>query len=398
MYDITDPISPVLEGRYLVYARSLDVAKWGNYVYTREYNGGFRIFDISDPAEPFGMGYYDTDDYTHEIQIDNGTLFLGDGFQGTLIFSLTDPANPMLLSAIDGLVLSMFTSDSLLFIGNSGIDMYNISDPSNPVLLGQYAGTIEDHYYRKIISYGDYVYAAEDDSGNCVYDFSDPDNPSKISCFDSVVSRDFFIQDTLLFSSDQIEGMKIFDIGDPNSPDLLSTTPPDQAYSVCAYGDYAYLVYKNDPDIGFRTFDITVPSYPVLVGTFDNFGSYNGVYAENDTAYVAAGEGGLWILRHRAPTDIRDDNYVIPTSLSLENYPNPFNASTTIRYTLPNESEISLSIYNLLGQRVEVLFEGAQDPGEYIITWDSSHSPSGIYFARLETRCQTENVKMVLLK
>jgi hypothetical protein len=281
MYDITDPISPVLEGRYLVYARSLDVAKWGNYVYTREYNGGFRIFDISDPAEPFGMGYYDTDDYTHEIQIDNGTLFLGDGFQGTLIFSLTDPANPMLLSAIDGLVLSMFTSDSLLFIGNSGIDMYNISDPSNPVLLGQYAGTIEDHYYRKIISYGDYVYAAEDDSGNCVYDFSDPDNPSKISCFDSVVSRDFFIQDTLLFSSDQIEGMKIFDIGDPNSPDLLSTTPPDQAYSVCAYGDYAYLVYKNDPDIGFRTFDITVPSYPVLVGTFDNFGSYNGVYAEN---------------------------------------------------------------------------------------------------------------------
>jgi hypothetical protein len=82
----------------------------------------------------------------------------------------------------------------------------------------------------------------------------------------------------------------------------------------------------------------------------------------------------------------------------LQNYPNPFNAFTTIKYYLPSESETRLSIYNLLGQRVETLLEGVQDPGEHTLTWDASHSPSGIYFARLETRCRTDNIKMVLLK
>ena len=81
----------------------------------------------------------------------------------------------------------------------------------------------------------------------------------------------------------------------------------------------------------------------------------------------------------------------------LQNYPNPFNAATTIRYTLPNKSEMSLSVYNLLGQKIETLFEGVQNPGEHAITWDASHLPSGIYFARLEIAGQTENIKMVLL-
>jgi hypothetical protein len=81
-----------------------------------------------------------------------------------------------------------------------------------------------------------------------------------------------------------------------------------------------------------------------------------------------------------------------------KNYPNPFNASTAIRYSLPYESEILLSIYNLLGQRVETLFEGNQNAGEHTNTWNASHLPSGIYFARLETADRTENIKMVLLK
>jgi hypothetical protein len=82
----------------------------------------------------------------------------------------------------------------------------------------------------------------------------------------------------------------------------------------------------------------------------------------------------------------------------LQNYPNPFNASTTIRFSLPYKFEISISVYNLLGQKIESLFEGVQESGEHALTWNATHLPSGIYFARLETRCRTENIKMVLLK
>ncbi|UCC78963.1 MAG: right-handed parallel beta-helix repeat-containing protein [Candidatus Zixiibacteriota bacterium] len=94
------------------------------------------------------------------------------------------------------------------------------------------------------------------------------------------------------------------------------------------------------------------------------------------------------------------DEYIPPPRgfLLSQNYPNPFNAKTAIRYSLPYESEISLSIYNLLGRKIETLFEGVQNPGEHDLTWNASHLPSGIYFARLETRCSTKNIKMVLLK
>jgi hypothetical protein len=95
------------------------------------------------------------------------------------------------------------------------------------------------------------------------------------------------------------------------------------------------------------------------------------------------------------------ENNIADYNISIKldnNYPNPFNATTTIRYSSLNKSQISISIYNLLGQKIETLFEGIQSPGEHVLTWDASYLPSGIYFARLETRCRTENIKMVLLK
>ena len=82
----------------------------------------------------------------------------------------------------------------------------------------------------------------------------------------------------------------------------------------------------------------------------------------------------------------------------LAAYPNPFNATTTISYSLPEQGEVAISIYNLLGQRVAIIFEGTREAGEYSITWDASDFSSGVYFARLEAGEQSENIKMVLLK
>jgi parallel beta-helix repeat protein len=93
------------------------------------------------------------------------------------------------------------------------------------------------------------------------------------------------------------------------------------------------------------------------------------------------------------------DHSKTPERLSLmQNYPNPFNAATAIRYNLYECGHVSLSIYNLLGQRVATVFEGAQEAGEHTITWDARDFPSGVYFARLEAGEHSENIKMVLLK
>jgi hypothetical protein len=78
--------------------------------------------------------------------------------------------------------------------------------------------------------------------------------------------------------------------------------------------------------------------------------------------------------------------------------PNPFNTSTTIRYSLSEESEATIGIYDIHGRRLETIRDGFRPPGEYGLMWDASALPSGIYFARLEGRPRSQGLKMILLK
>ena len=98
-------------------------------------------------------------------------------------------------------------------------------------------------------------------------------------------------------------------------------------------------------------------------------------------------------------TGIAGSDYTIPESFGFSRcHPNPFNAVTTLSYSLPESGPFTLSIYNILGQRVATIYEGPREAGEYTITWDASDFPSGVYFARLEAGEHSENIKMVLLK
>ncbi|MEE9554371.1 MAG: T9SS type A sorting domain-containing protein, partial [candidate division Zixibacteria bacterium] len=83
---------------------------------------------------------------------------------------------------------------------------------------------------------------------------------------------------------------------------------------------------------------------------------------------------------------------------SIECFPNPFNASIVISYYLMDGNEVTISVCNLLGQRVATIYEGMQDTGEHSVIWDASDFPSGVYFAKMKTGERSENVKMVLLK
>ena len=80
------------------------------------------------------------------------------------------------------------------------------------------------------------------------------------------------------------------------------------------------------------------------------------------------------------------------------NYPNPFNAATMLRYSVPRASEVELSVFDVLGRRVAVLTSGVQSVGEHELLWDASRFSSGIYFARLSAGSSVQSVKMILLK
>ena len=92
------------------------------------------------------------------------------------------------------------------------------------------------------------------------------------------------------------------------------------------------------------------------------------------------------------------------TEFALENnYPNPFNPVTTIKYQTPKSADVSLVIYNALGQQVRTLVNGTVEQGAHSVTWNGRNEmgkvvPSGIYFYVLNTGNTQISKKMVLMK
>jgi hypothetical protein len=84
--------------------------------------------------------------------------------------------------------------------------------------------------------------------------------------------------------------------------------------------------------------------------------------------------------------------------LNIDSYPNPFNTSTVIRYALPRQSNVRFEIYNILGQKVDVLFDGYKQAGCHMAIWRADDFPSGVYFARLEAGDDFESIKITFLK
>ena len=81
-----------------------------------------------------------------------------------------------------------------------------------------------------------------------------------------------------------------------------------------------------------------------------------------------------------------------------QNYPNPFNPTTVIEYSIPNESKISLKIYDVLGREILSLVNGVKSAGKYKVNWNASNMASGVYIARIEAAEFSKSIQMLLLK
>ena len=111
------------------------------------------------------------------------------------------------------------------------------------------------------------------------------------------------------------------------------------------------------------------------------------------------------IVKYGLLTDVPDDeNGLLPKDFILkQNYPNPFNPKTTISFSLNRATEVKLSVYNMLGQKVTTLHSGYLNSGIHSYDWDGTNfhaetAASGIYFYRLETRDYAVTKKMLLIK
>ncbi len=128
-------------------------------------------------------------------------------------------------------------------------------------------------------------------------------------------------------------------------------------------------------------------------GFFDPTASYIGAFKDVDWTFG-------WARFNPDLTGVREIvKNTIPENFDLsQNYPNPFNPATKIQFSLPNAAKIKLTVFNILGQQVEVLVDGFRNAGTYEVTWNASNHPSGVYIYTIQSENTIITKKMTLLK
>ena len=98
-------------------------------------------------------------------------------------------------------------------------------------------------------------------------------------------------------------------------------------------------------------------------------------------------------------SDVKEIQDSVPSDFTLEqNYPNPFNPSTNIRFSLPEANQVTLKVFDMLGQEVVTLVNEFINAGSYEVTFDASNLPTGIYTYSLTAGDFQSVKKMMLIK
>jgi len=110
------------------------------------------------------------------------------------------------------------------------------------------------------------------------------------------------------------------------------------------------------------------------------------------------------ILRADYTVEVTEEPEKLPNEFQLfQNYPNPFNPYTTIRFDLPEYSEVSVRVYDILGKEITTLLKKEMSPGSYALSWEARGSngqllPSGVYLIRMSADKYTKTIKALFLK
>ena len=173
---------------------------------------------------------------------------------------------------------------------------------------------------------------------------------------------------------------------------------------------YRRVYYKTKDTSGAWSADVPVSasSYP-----WEGIAQYPSVAADKDgnvhvvwyvDYYDSSGSvdgGDIYYREKRAPIGVEEtpNTHRAKQGIALlQNSPNPFHHSTLISYTLPQATEVTLSIYDIAGRLVETLVNETQQPGIHQVQWDRKTNPSGVYFYRLQAGESMETRKMVVVE
>jgi hypothetical protein len=358
----------------------------------------FIILDVSNPEDIDMVGLLNYSHSTQDFDIQGDYAYLANDWDGLQIVDISYPTDPHYVGGINfgDRAYAVFVKGNIAYVadGYAGLFLIDVSDVTNPTVISSYSNNFSA---SGIVVRGEVAYMTDHSTLLQTINVVDPFNPAGL---DSYYGQGYARRGIALYShyaliSAWAFGLHIVDITDPAYivPVTLQPTPGNCMGVYCAY-DRAYV---TNFEAGIQVYDISDPMNPSLMGYYQTPGNARGIVADEEYIYVAD-EGSLQILK-LTTTGTGETEYELPLAIDIpRNYPNPFNASTTIEIELSEAADIDLSVYNINGQIIENLKCGLMEAGSYSVVWDAHDVSSGVYFARLTADGISKSLKMQLLK
>lgn len=420
--DVTDPINPFVIGvlpTETVSSLWRDIKVYKDHAFIvadNVYNHGIQIFDLT--------------------QLRGVTDFTV--FEKTYHYDKVGSVHNLAINEETGFAYAVGVGSASKSEYMCGAHIIDINDPSNPTYSGclgdESTGRYNDGYvhdgqfviYRGPDSdyYGKEIAFTCNETALGIADVTDKSNLKIISKYDQLnfgyvhqgwLSEDhryFFVNDELneYYGNDPEQTTVIFDVSDLDAPKVL--TIYKSGLNTIDHNNYVVgnLLYQSNYSTGLRVLNINNVEAPVEVAYFDTYrsgdipsfvGSWsNYPYFSSGTIIVSSIEEGLFILKASEGGSLSiNENPVIPEKFELkQNYPNPFNPTTQIQYELPQDGNISLIVYNMLGENLIELDKGFKMAGTHKVTFDGSMLPSGIYLYQLRSGDFIRTKKMTFMK
>lgn|GEM_PF-3863629 len=414
-------ISEILPYSHRGHVRALTIN--GNYSYVFDDSCGLQTFDISDPLNPVQTHTIDTDSIWGLKH--NDEILIGyHGGKGLEVFDITNPSWPenifnytttvssyagnknIFFDIINNIIaLATFENyDSstikILEIDSEGIDEISTFDGIGNTML---SFSLDGNYLligRQPSSTGGI------DRTTRLYDLSEPEYPNLTDSliFQEAPSFMYPFENGFLYGissdaySQDVMQIQIHDEGQVNI-DLEA----EWTFSSAFFTQNNSFFISGNRRKGIFVFMLN-ENYSV--NEFLNIPTTESLYNAHldDNGFIHSIEGrsyNIYDVRYELGVNDKPDEYIPTETLLLANYPNPFNPSTTICFTLPKQGDVSLKVYNLLGKEVASLLDRqTMSAGHHTLSWDASDKgfAAGIYFAVLETENTRTVQKCLLMK
>ncbi|MBC8277578.1 MAG: T9SS type A sorting domain-containing protein [FCB group bacterium] len=394
--DLFDPANLTVVGGFNIpgYLGKLELS--GGFAFIADYEFGLRAVDVSAAEFPVPADSLVLDHGISAMGVTGGLVFLGLADNSVQIIDGADPFSLAVLAVVDlpGMPLAMGEQGGYLCTAfTGGFHIYDVSDPASPEMV---ISLPELGDIRDLVFQGEHAYLISAQNTLFIYDTANPEDPifvSETQGAATMVTEDIEIMGDYAITSSG-DALNVFEVSDPYSP-VVETPLLYTGFDAEVSGDHLFTMQSDYLEI------LEVISFEELneVGYYRVPGMIEQIEVNGNYLYTVNGyELGIYDCGEALPVAAREVK-LAPDGFSLSvPYPNPFNGSAEIGYTLEKSGLVTLMVYDVQGREVTELIRGYQQAGIHGVRFSGQDLASGLYFINLLQGGKSETRRLVLTK